>query len=79
MTLFLTENISQDRNLALLFVKIGPKKQFLEMFYQLFFRTAGLQHQVSLLISIESPNICHWKSASKSKVGVVFGAKFGPS
>ena len=74
---FLTENISQD--LASLFVKIGSKKQLLERFYQLFFRTARLQHQVSLLISIESPNICHWKSANKSKVGVVFGAKFGSS
>ena len=46
-------------------------------FYQLFFRTAGLQHK--LLILIVSPNIFHWKSAKESKVGVVFGAKFGPN
>ena len=55
-----------------IFVKIGPK------FYQLFFRTAGLQQK--LLILIKSPNTFHWKSAKKSKVGVVFGkigAKLG--
>ena len=59
-----------------LFVEIGSKKTF-KRFYQLFFRTAGLQHK--LLILIVSPNIFHWKSAKESKVGVVFGAKFGPN
>ena len=43
----------------------------------IFFRTAGLHHK--LLILIESCNIFHLKSAKKSKVGVVFGAKFGPN
>ena len=57
--------------------KLGPKKQFLRGFTNLFlFKTAGLQHK--LLILIVSPYIFHWKSAKNSKVGVVFGAKFGP-
>ena len=59
------------------FVKIGPKKQFFQGFVNFFFRTSGLQHQ--LLILIESPNIFNWKSAKEMKVGVVFGAKFGPN
>ena len=54
-----------------IFVKIGPKKTIFKTFYQLFFRTAGLQQK--LLILIKSPNTFHWKSAKKSKVGVVFG------
>ena len=58
-------------------VQIGSKKAIFKSFYQLFFRTAGLQHK--LLILIVSPNIFHWKSAKESKVGVVFGAKFGPN
>ena len=59
--------------------KLGPKKQSARGFANIFFRTAGLQHK--LLILIESPNIFHWKwkSAKKSKVAVVFGAKFGPN
>ena len=56
-------------------VQIGSEKAFFKRFYQLFFRTAGLQHK--LLILIVSPNIFHWKSAKESKVGVVFVAKFG--
>ena len=58
------------------FVQIGPKKHFLRGF-PIFFRTNGLQHK--LLILIESPSIFHWKSAKKSKLGVVFEAKFGPN
>ena len=58
-------------------MQIGLKKTIFKRFYQLFFRTAGLQHK--LLILIVSPNIFHWKSAKESKVGVVFGAKFGPN
>ena len=54
-------------------VQIGSKKTIFERFYQLFFRTPGLQHK--LLIWIVSPNIFHWKSARKSKVGVVFGVQ----
>ena len=53
------------------------QKTIFKRFYQLFFRTNGLQHK--LLILIESPNTFQWKSAKKSKVGVVFGAKFGPN
>ena len=53
------------------FVQIGPKNNF----YQLFFRTNGLQHM--LLVLIESPNIFHSKSVKKSKVGMIFRAKFG--
>ena len=56
-------------------MKIGPKKAIFKRFYQLFFKTTGFQHK--LLILIKSPNIFHWKSAKKSKVGVLFGAKFG--
>ena len=59
------------------FVQIGPKKTIFKWFYQLFFRTNRLQHK--LLILIESPIIFHWKSAKRSRVGVVFGAKFGPN
>ena len=58
------------------FCKLDPKKTIFKRFYQLFFRTAALQHK--LLILIESPNIFHQKSAKNSKVGVVFGAKLGP-
>ena len=47
----------------------APEKQFLrsifKRFYQLFFRTTGLQHK--LLILIESPGIFHWKSEKKVK------------
>ena len=57
--------------------KLGPKKPFLGGFTNFFFRTNRLQHK--LLILIESPNMFHWKSANKSKVDVVFGAKFGPN
>ena len=57
--------------------KLGPIKQFLRCFTHFFFKTTGLQHK--LLILIESLNICHWKSVKKSKVCVVFGAKFGPN
>ena len=67
-----------------IFVQIGPKKQFLKRFFQLFSRNAGLQHKLLILINInesiniiESPNIFHWKSAEKSKLGLIFGAKFG--
>ena len=61
------------------FVQIGPKKIF-KRFYQLFFRTNGLQHK--LLILIESLNIFHWKSAKK-KVNWVWSlgqnlGKLGP-
>ena len=59
-----------------LFVEIESKKTF-KRFYQLFFRTAGLQQK--LLILIVSPNIFHWKSAKESNVGMVFGAKCGPN
>ena len=55
-------------------VQIGSKETILKRFYQLFFRTAGLQHKLWILIV--SPNIFHWKSAKKSKVGLVFGTKF---
>ena len=58
-------------------MKIRPNKTIFKRFYQLFFKTTGLQH--NLLILIESPNIFHWKSAKRSKVGLVFGAKFGPN
>ena len=58
-------------------VQIGFKKTIFKRFYKLFFRTAGLQHK--LLKLIVSPNIFHWKSAKESKVGVVFGSKFGPN
>ena len=51
------------------------QKTIFKRFYQLFFRTTGLQHK--LLTLIESPNIFYWKSTKKSKVGVVFGIKFG--
>ena len=57
-------------------VETGPKKQFLRGFTNFFFRTTGMQHK--LLILFESPIIFHWKSAEKSKVGVVFGTKSGP-
>ena len=61
------------------FVQIGPIKTLIfKRCYQLFFRTTRLQHK--FLILIESPNTFHWKSAKKSKVGVVFGkigAKLG--
>ena len=36
-------------------VQIGSKKTIFKRFYQLFFRTSGLQHK--LLILIVSPNI----------------------
>ena len=55
--------------------KLGTKKTIFKRFYQLFFRTTGLQQE--LLILIESPNIFHWKSAKKSKVGVVCRANLG--
>ena len=31
------------------FVQIGPKKTIFKRFYQLFFRTTGLQHKVLVL------------------------------
>ena len=46
-------------------VQIGSKKTILNRFYQLFFRTAGLQHKLFKLVV--SPNILHWKSAKKVK------------
>ena len=60
-------------------VQIGSKKTTFKFkrFYQLFFRTAGLQNK--LLILIVYPNIFHWKSAKEYEVGVVFGAKYGPN
>ena len=54
--------------------KLIPKTIF-KRFYQFFFRTTGLQHK--LLKLLESPNIFHWRSTKKSKVGVVCRAKFG--
>ena len=57
-------------------VQVESKKTIFKRFYQLFFRTAGLQHK--LLILIVSPNIFHWKSAKKSKVGVIFEEILGP-
>ena len=53
------------------------QKTIFKRFYQLFFRTARFQHK--LLILIVSSDIFHWKSVKESKVGVVFGAKFGPN
>ena len=50
----------------LLFVQIGPQKTLFKRFYQLFSRTAGLQHKLLILIS-ESPKIFHWKSVKKVK------------
>ena len=58
-----------------IFVDIGPKKTIFKRFYQLFFRTIGLQHK--LLTSIEPPSIFHWKSAKKSKVAVALGQNLG--
>ena len=62
-------------------VQIGPQKTIFKRFYNIFFffffKTNGLQHK--LLILTESPKIFQWKSAKKSKVGVVFGAKVGPN
>ena len=58
-------------------VQIGSKKTIFKRFYQLFFRTAGLQHKLSILIVF--PNIFHWKSAKESKLGMVFAANFGPN
>ena len=46
-------------------MQIGPKKTIFKRLYQHFFRTSGLQDK--LLISIESPNIFHWKPAKKVK------------
>ena len=51
-------------------MQIGSKKTIFQRFYQLFFKTAGFQHK--LLILIVSSNIFHWKSVKESKVGVVF-------
>ena len=58
-------------------VQIGSKKTIFKRFYQLFFRTAGLQHKLSILIVF--PNIFPWKSAKESKLGMVFVANFGPN
>ena len=60
-------------------VQIGSKKTTFKFkrFYQIFFRTAGLQNK--LLILIVYPNIFRWKSAKENEVGVVFGAKYGPN
>ena len=58
-------------------VQIRSKKTNFKRFYQLFFRSAWLQHK--LLKLIVSCNIFHWKSAKKSKVVVVFAEKFGPN
>ena len=46
-------------------VETGSTKTIFKRFYQLFFRTAGLQH--NLLILIVPPNILHQKSAKKAK------------
>ena len=58
-----------------LFCANWAQKTIFKRFYELLFETIGLQHK--LLKLVESPNIFHWKSAQKSKVGVVFGAKIG--
>ena len=50
----------------LLFVQIGPQKTLFKRFYQLFSRTAGLQHKLLILI-IESPKTVHWKLVKKVK------------
>ena len=52
------------------FVEVDPKMAIFKGFIS-FFRTTRLQ--LNVLISIESPNILHWKPANKNKVGVVFG------
>ena len=61
-------------------MQIGPQKTIFKRFYQLFFRTNGLQHK--LLKLIESPNIFNWKSAKKKQSGCgLWGkiwAKLGP-
>ena len=62
-----------------LFLLFLPKKFFLFVLGVVHndpFST-GFQHK--LLILIVSSNIFHWKSVKESKVGVVFGAKFGPN
>ena len=56
-------------------VLIGSQKKMFYRFYQIFFRTTGLQQR--LLILTESPNMFYWKSTKTKKVGVVLGAKFG--
>ena len=58
-------------------VQIGFKKTIFKRFYQLFFRTAGLQHK--LLILIVSPNIFHGKSAKKGKWVWSLGQNLGQS
>ena len=61
-------------------MQIESKKTFFSEVLRAFFRTAGFQHKLLLiLIVIVSSNIFHWKSVKESKVGVVFGAKFGPN
>ena len=57
--------------------KLGPKNDFVRGFTNFFSDLLDWQHK--LLILIVSPNTFHWKSAKKSKVGVVFEAKFGPN
>ena len=59
-----------------IFAQVGPKNGNFQGFQQFFFRTTGFQ--LKLLILIEFPNIIHRQSTKKKKVGVVFGAKFGP-
>ena len=56
--------------------KLGQKKTIVKRFYQHFFQNYWIATQV---INIVSPNIFDWKSARKSKAGVVFGAKIGPN
>ena len=51
------------------FEQVWSKNGNFQRFYQISFRTTGLQ--LNLLILIESPTTFHWKLAKK--VGVVLG------
>ena len=51
--------------------KLGPKKQFLRGFTHFFSELLHCNTSYYLIL-IVSPNIFHWKSAKKTKVGVVF-------
>ena len=54
------------------FAQVGPKNGNFYRFYQIIFRTTGLQ--LNLLILIKFSHIFHWKPAKKkNKVGVVLG------
>ena len=56
------------------FAQAGPKNGNFYRFYQIIFRTTGLQ--LNLLILIKFPHIFHWKPAKKKKSGCGLGAKF---